>query len=88
MEFAYNNNHHNSIDMPASQTLYGRPHRRPFSWDRSEDRVLIGPELIQEMEEQVVHIRQWLKEARDRQKSYVDVYISDRIYEVGDHAFI
>jgi hypothetical protein len=39
-----------------------------LSWDRLEDRVTVGPELIQEMEEQVIQIRQRLKEAQDRQK--------------------
>jgi hypothetical protein len=29
----------------------------PLSWDRLEDRVTVGPELIQEMEEQVIQIR-------------------------------
>ena len=52
--------------------------------DRLEDRVTIGPELIQEMEEQVIHIRQRLKEAQDRQKNYADAHRTDRSYEVGD----
>ena len=63
VEFAYNNSHHSSIGMPPYQALYGRPCRTPLSWDRLEDRVLVGPELLQEMEEQVVQIRKQLKEA-------------------------
>jgi hypothetical protein len=43
----------------------------PLSWDRLEDRVLVGPEVIQEMEEQMKSIRQRIKEVQDRQKSYV-----------------
>jgi len=31
--------------------LYDRPCRTLFSWDRLEDRVIVGLELIQEMEE-------------------------------------
>ena len=88
MEFAYNNSHHSSIGMPPYQALYGRPCRTPLSWDRLEDRVLVGPELLKEMEEQVVQIRKRLKEAQDRQKSYVDAHKTDRSYEVGDHVFI
>jgi len=63
VEFAYNNNYHSSIGMPPYKDLYGRPCRTPLSWDRLEDQVTVGPELIQEMEEQVIRIRQRLKEA-------------------------
>jgi hypothetical protein len=36
----------------------------------------------------VIQIRQRLKEARDRQKSYADAQRTDRSYEVGDQIFI
>jgi ribosomal protein L21E len=36
----------------------------------------------------VIQIRQRLKEAQDRQKSYVDANRTGRSYEVGDHVFI
>jgi hypothetical protein len=63
VEFAYNNNFHSSIRMPPYEALYGRPCRIPLSWERLEERVTVGIELIQEMEEQVIHIRKRLKEA-------------------------
>jgi hypothetical protein len=68
--------------------LYGRPCRTPLSWDRLEDRVTVGPEFIQEMEEQVIQIRQRLKEAHDKKKSYADAHRTDQSYEVGDQVFI
>jgi hypothetical protein len=37
----------------------------PLSWDRLEDRVLVGPEAVQEMEEQMQTIRKKIKEAQD-----------------------
>eukprot|EP00253_Pinus_taeda_P028742 PITA_28742 len=88
VEFAYNNSYHSSIGMPPFEALYGRPCRTPLSWDRLEYRVIIGPELIHEMEAQVSQIRQQLKEAQDRQKSYADAHRTDRRYEVGDQVFI
>jgi hypothetical protein len=57
VEFAYNNSFHSSIGMSPYEDLYGRPCRTSLSWDRLEDRVTVGPELIQEMEEQVIQIR-------------------------------
>lgn len=84
VEFAYNNSFHSSIGMPPYEALYGRPCRTPLCWDRLEDRLIVGLELIQEMEEQVIQIRQRLKEAQDRQKSYAYAHKTDRSYEVGD----
>jgi hypothetical protein len=66
VEFAYNNSYHSSIIMPPFEYLYGSPCRTPLNWDRLEDRVIVGPKLIQEMEEQVIQIRQRVKEAQDR----------------------
>ena len=63
VEFAYNNGHHSSIGMPPYKALYGRPCRTPLSWDRIEDRVSIGPQLVKEMEQQVTLIRQHLRTA-------------------------
>jgi hypothetical protein len=73
--------------MAPFEFLYGRPCRTPLSWDWLEDRVLVGPEAIQEMEEKMKTIRQRIKEAQDRQKSYVDAHRVDRSYEVGDRVF-
>jgi hypothetical protein len=88
VEFAYNNSFHSSIGMPPYEALYGIPCKTPLSWDRIEDQVIVGPEIIQEMEERVIQIRQTLKEAHDRQKSYADAHKTDRSYEVGDKVFI
>jgi hypothetical protein len=74
VEFAYNNSYQSSIKMEPFEFLYGRPCRTPLSWDRIEDRVLVGLKVIQEMEEQMKMIKGILKEAQDRQKSYVDAH--------------
>ena len=51
VKFAYNNSYQSTIKMAPFEFLYGRPCRTPLSWDRLEDRVLVGREAIQEMEE-------------------------------------
>jgi hypothetical protein len=66
LEFSYSKIYHSSIRMPPYEALYGRPCRIPLSWDRLEYGVTVGLELIQEMEEHVIQIRQRLKEAQDR----------------------
>jgi hypothetical protein len=88
VEFAYNNSYQSTIKMVPLEFLYGRPCQTPLSWDQLEDRVLVGPEAIQKMEYQIQTIRQRIKEAQDRQKSYVDAHRVDRSYEVGDQVFL
>jgi hypothetical protein len=48
----------------------------------------VGLESIQEMEEKIKTIRKRIKEARDRQKSYVKAHHVNRSYEVGDQVFL
>ena len=45
------------------------------------------PEEIQEMEEKMKIIRQRIKEAQDRQKSYADAHRVDHSYKVEDRVF-
>ncbi|KAH9324265.1 hypothetical protein KI387_004443, partial [Taxus chinensis] len=65
VEFAYNNTYHSSLKMAPFEALYGRKCRTPVSWDSVEDRVVIRPEILTEMEQQVKLIRERLKEAAD-----------------------
>jgi hypothetical protein len=51
--------------MADFEFLYGRQYRTPLSWDQLQDRVLVGPEVIQEMEEQVQTIIPRINEAQD-----------------------
>jgi hypothetical protein len=52
--------------MATFEFLYGRQCQMPLIWDRLEDRVLVGPEAIQEMEEKMKTIIQRNKEVWDR----------------------
>lgn len=88
VEFAYNNGHHASLKMSPFEALYGIKCNTPISWDNPADRVIVGPELIKNMEEQMVRINKNLKEAQDRQKSYADRGRIDRQFKVGEHAYL
>ena len=54
-----------------------------MSWDEVRDRQLFGPDLIKESEQKVKLIRDRLKVAQSRQKSYADSKRKERVYEVG-----
>ena len=49
---------------------------------------MIGPDLIQETEEKVKMIRERLKVATDRQKSYADMKRKDIRYEIDEKVFL
>jgi hypothetical protein len=47
VEFAYNNNYQSTIKMAPFEIFYRRSCQMPLSLDQLEDRVLVGPEVIQ-----------------------------------------
>ena len=57
-------------------------------WNGGGDRKLFGPDLIRDSEEKVKLIRDRLKIAQSRQKSYADAKRKEVIYEVGDRAYL
>nr|GEV53875.1 hypothetical protein [Tanacetum cinerariifolium] len=68
--------------------LYGRKCRSPVLRAEIEESSLIGPELIQEATNKVVLIKEKLKAARDRQKSYADNRRKSLEFEVGDRVML
>ena len=84
----YNNSYQTSLKMAPFEALYGRRCRTPLSWDEVGDRQLSGPDLIKESEQKVKLIRDRLKVAQSRQKSYVDSKRKETFYEVGDRAYL
>ena len=88
VEFVYNNSFQSSIGMTPYEVLYGRKCRTPLCWTELSEKKIIGPDLIQETEEKVKMIRERLKVATDRQKSYVDMKRKDIRYEIGEKVFL
>jgi hypothetical protein len=58
------------------------------SWDNPADRVVLGLELLKEIEDQVVKIKQNLKAAQDRHKVYADKNMTTREFKVGEHVLL
>ena len=87
-EFSYNNIYQSSLKMAPFEALYGRRCRTPLSWDEVGDRQLFGPDLIKESEQKVKLIRDRLKVAQTRQKSYADSKCKETVYEVGDRVYL
>ena len=88
VEFAYNNSFQQSIGMAPFEALYGRACRTPVCWDEVGERSITGPELVQQSNETVRIIRDRLKTAQSRQKSYADWRCRPLEFQVGDHVFL
>ncbi|GJW89798.1 hypothetical protein Tco_0167351, partial [Tanacetum coccineum] len=63
-----------------------------FTWERLKRRVgegqLIGPELVLETTKKISQIKDRLKDARNRQKSYADKRRKPLEFSVGDYVFL
>jgi hypothetical protein len=87
-EFAYNNSYQASLKMAPFEALYGRRCRAPLNWSQAGERTLFGPKLVQEAEEKVSVIRENLRAAQMRQKSYHDKAKAPREFEVGNYIYL
>ncbi|GKB94212.1 putative reverse transcriptase domain-containing protein [Tanacetum coccineum] len=88
VEFSYNNSYHSSVRCAPFEALYGRKCRSPIMWAEVGEGQLIGPELLQETTENISQIKDRLKAARDRQKSYADKRRKPLEFSVGDHVLL
>ncbi|GKC74652.1 putative reverse transcriptase domain-containing protein [Tanacetum coccineum] len=88
IEFSYNNSYHTSIKCAPFEALYGRKCRSPVIWTEVGESQLIGPELVQEMTEKIFQIKERLKTARSRQKSYADKRRKPLEFKVGDRVLL
>ncbi|GJZ74731.1 putative reverse transcriptase domain-containing protein [Tanacetum coccineum] len=88
VEFSYNNSYHSSIQCASFEALYGRKCRSPVLWAEIREGSLIGPELVLQMTDKVVLIKEKLKAARDRQKSYADKRRKPLEFRVGDRVLL
>ncbi|GKB69395.1 putative reverse transcriptase domain-containing protein [Tanacetum coccineum] len=88
VEFSYNNSYHTSVKCAPFEALYGRKCRSPVIWTEVGESQLIGPELVQETTEKIFQIKERLKTARSRQKSYADKRRKPLEFKVGDRVLL
>ncbi|GJW76740.1 putative reverse transcriptase domain-containing protein [Tanacetum coccineum] len=70
------------------KALYDRKCRSPICWAEVREVQLTGPEIVQEMTEKIIQIKQRMQAARDRQKSYIDLKRNPMEFHVGDKAML
>jgi hypothetical protein len=88
VEFSYNNSYQASLKMSPFEALYGKKCITPLYWDQTGERQFFGPKIILEAEEQVRLIRDNLRTAQSRQKSYADTRRRQLEFKEGDHVYL
>ncbi|GKG30264.1 putative reverse transcriptase domain-containing protein, partial [Tanacetum coccineum] len=88
VEFSYNNSYYASIKAAPFEALYGQKCRSPVCWAEVEEAQLTGPDLIQEMTEKIIQIKQRIQAARDREKSYANLKRKPMEFQVGDKVIL
>jgi hypothetical protein len=61
-----------SLKMSSFEAIYRRNCRTPLHWDQPGERQLFGPDILLEVEENIRLVRENLKTAQSRKRSYVD----------------
>jgi hypothetical protein len=88
VEFSYNNSHQASLKMSPFHALFVRSCRTPLLWDQPGERQVFGPDVLLEAEENIKMVRENLKIAQPRQRSYVDTIRRYLSFKVGDHVYL
>jgi hypothetical protein len=87
-EFSYNNSYQESLKMAPFEMLYGHRCRTLLFWSEAGERKIFGPDILQEAEKQVHMVRENLRVAQLRQKSYTDHRRRELSFEVGDFVYL
>jgi hypothetical protein len=72
--------------MSPFEAMYGRKCRTP--WSEVGERTLLKPSLIKEAEDRVTEVREKLKEAQSRQKSYSNKRRRELSFVVEDFVYL
>ncbi|GJX93529.1 putative reverse transcriptase domain-containing protein [Tanacetum coccineum] len=88
VEFSYKNSYHYGVRCAPFKALYGRKCRSPIMRAEVREGQLIGLELVQETTENISQIKDRLKVARVRKKSYAYKRRKPLEFNVGDYVLL
>jgi hypothetical protein len=87
-EFSYNNSYQENIKMTPFEFLYGRKCRTPLFWNEPGENQIFGPDILREAKKQVQMVRENLKLAQSRQKSYADNRRRELRFQIVDFVYL
>jgi hypothetical protein len=74
--------------MAPFEMLYGRRCRTLLFWNEMGERKVFGPDILEEVEKQVRMVKENLRVAQSRQKSYADDRRRELSFDVGDFVYL
>jgi hypothetical protein len=74
--------------MVSFEMLYGHRCQTSLFWRETGERKVFGPNILQEVENQVHMVRENLRVAQSRHKSYVGHSIIELTFEVGHFVYL
>ncbi|XP_073294484.1 uncharacterized protein [Primulina huaijiensis] len=74
--------------MAPYEALYGQKCRSPLYRDEVGEKAVTGPELVQITVDKVAIIKETLKTAQDRQKSWADLKRRPLELKIGEKAYV
>jgi hypothetical protein len=87
-ELSYNNSCQESLKMAPFEMPYGRRCRTPLFWNKTRERMVFGPDILQKAKKQVHMVMENLRVVQSRQKSYIDHRRRELSFEVGDFVYL
>ncbi|WVZ84782.1 hypothetical protein U9M48_031771 [Paspalum notatum var. saurae] len=77
-----------SLKKSPFEALYGRRCRTPLFWNQTGEKQVFRPDLIMDNEQHIKMVRENLRVAQSRQKSYADVRRRDLTFKVDDFVYL
>jgi hypothetical protein len=84
-EFSYNNSYQGSLKMAPFKVLYGHRCRTQLNWIEPGEKVIIGPNLVEEAEATIHRIQDKLRATKSRQETYANKRRRPLEFQIGDN---
>lgn len=88
VEFSYNNGYHESLKMSPFEVFYGRKCTISANLNSPKNKIILGPDMLEEMERTMKKVRHNLKDALDKQKLYANKRRTYWEFQVRDHVYV
>jgi hypothetical protein len=84
----FNNSYQESLRMAPFEVSYGSRCRTPLNWIENGEKVIFGPDLVEEAKAIVHRIQDNLKATKSCQEAYANKRRRPIEFEVGDHVYL